>query len=42
MPGDLGVSGPTRLQYVDRPRRWLLPTVLAVLVLIVVIGAVLS
>jgi hypothetical protein len=27
---------------VDRPRRWLLPTVLALLVLIVVIGALVS
>jgi len=27
---------------VDRPRRWLLPTVLAVLVLIVIVGALLT
>jgi hypothetical protein len=33
------VGGADRLRGVDRPRRWLLPTVLAVLVIIVVIGA---
>jgi hypothetical protein len=27
---------------VDRPRRWLLPTVLALLVLIVIVGALLN
>jgi hypothetical protein len=27
---------------VDRPRRWLLPTVLALLVIIVVVGAILG
>ncbi|NYF43130.1 hypothetical protein HDA43_005331 [Streptosporangium sandarakinum] len=31
-----------KLQSVDRPRRWLLPTVLALLVLLVVIGALVS
>ncbi|MBB5965289.1 hypothetical protein FHS22_004577 [Planomonospora venezuelensis] len=31
-----------RLQDVDRPRRWLLPMVLALLVLFVVVGSLLS
>ncbi|MBB5627046.1 hypothetical protein BJ981_002745 [Sphaerisporangium krabiense] len=31
-----------RLQDVDRPRRWLLPAVLALLVAIVVVGALLT
>ncbi|MDP9864682.1 hypothetical protein J2S55_003948 [Streptosporangium brasiliense] len=34
--------GGAKLQGVDRPRRWLLPTVLALLVLLVVIGTLLS
>ncbi|MEO3809418.1 hypothetical protein ABGB17_10510 [Sphaerisporangium sp. B11E5] len=33
--------GAARLHCVDRPRRWLLPLVLALLVLIVVAGALL-
>ncbi|MGC5015959.1 hypothetical protein ACLQ2R_34785 [Streptosporangium sp. DT93] len=35
-------AGRARLQGVDRPSRWLLPTVLVLLVLLVVIGALVS
>ncbi|MER6827689.1 hypothetical protein ABT352_17035 [Streptosporangium sp. NPDC000563] len=41
-PGRAHPVGRARLQGVDRPRRWLLPTVLALLVLLVVIGALVS
>ncbi|MFF4412313.1 hypothetical protein ACFYY8_07250 [Streptosporangium sp. NPDC001559] len=35
-------TGGAKLQSVDRPRRWLLPVVLALLVLLVVIGALVT
>ncbi len=34
--------GLARLNAVDRPRRWLLPTVLGLLMLLVVVGALLQ